>query len=72
MKRFMSDKELAEFAEEYDNVLMHGRRINRASDKDMKIAKMLKEHQNYSKVAKMLGISSAQVMVAVGRVYATK
>ncbi len=68
LKRFMNDKSIGELMDQYDGALYQVRNIKKPSDKDLRIAKMVRETLSYRQVGKKLGLTTYQVISAVGRV----
>lgn len=72
LKRYMDSKELGDFIDRYNENLYSLRVMKKPSEKDLRILSLLKKEKSYNKVSKMLGLSTYQVMSAVGRVSAYK
>ena len=68
LKRFMEDKDLQELLDSYREALYTARTVRKPSEKDLRISKMVRETQSYSAVGKKLGLTTYQVMSAIGRV----
>lgn len=72
LERFLKKDTLEKLIEDYRDNRKSGRIIRQPSASDLKLHKLVQEHQSMGVVAKKVGISSYKVMSALIRVAAYK